>query len=86
MFYDFIQNVIFVMSFLDRWVDFAHSKSNETVATFTSGALVAGGIDDSLTLADWSTILGIAYLITMLIPRLYKFIKWTMRKRKNRKR
>lgn len=61
---------------LDKWASFAQNKANEVFATFTSGAMVADGVDDSWTLAEWSTILGMIYVSSMLIPRLIEFGKW----------
>ena len=65
---------------INRWAEFAHYKANEIVATFTSGAMVANGIDERFTLADWSTVLGMVYVSSMLIPRLIEFFKWLKKK------
>ena len=65
---------------LDKWSSFAHNKINEVGATFTSGTMVVDGLDDSWTLTDWSTVLGMIYVSSMLIPRLYEFGKWLYKK------
>jgi len=83
----FYQNIVAslqIMTFLERWADFAHLRVNETIATFASGALVANGIDERLTLADWSTILGMIYISTMLVPRLFDFVRWIYKKIKSK--
>lgn len=64
---------------IDRWVELAHYKVNQITATFTSGAMVANGLDDRWTMGDWSTLLGMIYVSTMLIPRFYEFYKWLKR-------
>ncbi len=69
---------------MTKWVDIAHHRVNEIVATFVSGGMVANGVDDSWTLVDWSTVLGMVYVSSMLIPRLYEFGKWLMKKWENR--
>jgi len=65
---------------IDRWTELTHNKLNEFGATATSGTMVVDGFDDSWTLADWSTALGMFYIITMLIPRIFEFGKWLMKK------
>ena len=74
-----------MMNLIDRWILFGHNKFNEVGATATSGAMVAGSIDESLTLGDWSTILGMIYILSMLIPRLIQFGKWIYSKWEERK-
>jgi len=65
---------------LDKWASFAQHKVNEIGATFVSGGMVANGVDDSYTLTDFSTILGMIYVSTMLVPRLIEFGKWLIKK------
>lgn len=71
-----------MMNLIDKWVAVGQHKVNEVGATATSGALI---VSDSLTLGDWSTILGMVYVSSMLIPRLIQFGKWLYSKweRKN---
>lgn len=69
-----------ITNLIDRWMSFAHSKFNEVGATATSGAMVVDGFDDSWTLADWSTVLGMIYIATMLIPRFIEFGRWVVKK------
>ena len=71
-----------MMTFIERWIEFTHSRVNEIVASVTSGAFVANGFDDewNFTLSDASTILGMCYISSLLIPRLYEFGKWIKNK------
>lgn len=69
-----------MMSLIDRWVELGQSKVNEIGATGVSGAMMADGIDSSFTLSDWSTILGMIYVLSMLIPRIIQFGKWLYNK------
>lgn len=69
---------------LDKWASFAHNKINEIGATFVSGGMVANGVDDRWTLSEWSTLLGMIYVSSMLIPRLIEFGKWLYKKWENR--
>lgn len=73
-----------MINLMNKWADYAHNKANEAAATFTSGTLVADGLDDRWTLADWSTLLGMIYVLSMLIPRLVEFVKWLIKKWRKR--
>ena len=68
---------------IDRWTEVATHKVNEVGATATSGTMVVSGLDSGWTLTDWSTALGMLYIITMLIPRFILFGKWLMKKWEN---
>lgn len=74
-----------IMNLIDRWVSFGQNKFNEVGATATSGAMVANGINDHFTLSEWSTILGMIYVLSMLIPRLIELVKWLYSKFKVKK-
>jgi hypothetical protein len=65
---------------IDRWISLAHNKANEVTATAASGVMVADSMTVTFTLNDLSTILGMLYIISMLIPRLYELVKWIIRK------
>lgn len=69
-----------MMNLIDKWTEIATNKVNELVATGASATIVADRFDDSWTLADWSTLLGMVYIITMLIPRFIMFGKWLKEK------
>lgn len=69
-----------MMSLIDRWIAIGQNRVNELGATAASGAMMADGVGDSFTLSDWSTMLGMIYVSTMLIPRLIEFGKWIYKK------
>lgn len=79
---------------MNRWIELAHNRVNEMISAFVSGGMVATGtnkamqsqqaIESSLTLSEWSTILGMAYISSMLLPRLYEFFKWLLSKFKRK--
>lgn len=68
------------MTIFQKWTELANNRINEGAATVTSGTIVADSFIDSFTLADWSTILGMIYIGSMLIPRLYSFAQWVKEK------
>lgn len=71
--------------FFNKWIEAGHNKVNEIGATLTSGAMVANGMAESWTLSDWSTLIGIIYVLSMLIPRLIAGYQWLKTKWENRK-
>ncbi len=80
-----------MMEALDRLYEIAQNKFNVFMTYLTSGAIVADGavkkvspkaVEAGLTLSDWQIIVGMIYVISMIIPRLYAFYKWLMEQRK----
>ena len=67
-------------SFINRWIELGHNKVNELGATLTSTTMVVDGIDDRWSMADWSTLLGMIYVISMIIPRIFQLYLWIKQK------
>lgn len=70
------------MNLIDRWAQIAENKFNDGAGVVTTGTLAASNWTDEITLGDVSTFIGMLYIISLLIPRIYHGYQWLKKRLK----